>query len=856
MSPFKSRLLSGKLREVFGGDGDSALEELLASAASEHPRLANGVPQFLAFADRVITQFSSVHQVQSELSGDAFSDWNFKTGKIDSGKQWKALLGYADRELDDTIAAWRGLVLADGLQVFNAAIAAHVQGKTRSFQAECRLKTKKGTFKWLFVKGAVVARDGNGQPTRMLLLQRDVTDFRQTAAEALSAKEAAETANRARSYFMANMSHEIRTPMNGIIGMTELALDTQLDPEQRHYLRTAKSSAETLLAIVNDILDFSKIEAGKMRFEKIPFALSNLVFEAVRAQSVSAHKKGLEVTVSLAADVPPRIIGDPTRLRQVISNLVGNAVKFTENGDISVSISVEDRSISSVVLRFAVRDTGIGIPVSRQGVIFEAFSQADDSTTRRFGGTGLGLTICTHLVQMMGGRVWLESVEGTGSCFYFSGHFGVDSASIALPAEPQLSGQRALLVEKNPTVAKQLLAFLAETGVQAVVMTDAEQAVAAIEKARALGFPYDFILADAKMPSPGGMALAESWQANDRREKLIMLLTSEQQRQNLQHLRELGVHAHLVKPIAAEDLVEALKLAAMRKGEPIAMLDPFELTDRVEVRRDRLDVLLVEDNPVNQELAVRLLENRGCAVTLANNGAEAVDCFENGVFDLIFMDMQMPVMDGLEATESIRSREMRRSWVVSQEFKPVYIIAMTANAMDGDRERCLQAGMDDYVSKPIKPDELYAAMARGLGLESTPATARSDPAAEPTDTCLDLAAAMRDLGDRNLLQTMAGMLVNEWDLHLLRIRTALGQRNAPQLCMDAHTIKSLLAIFHGEPSRRIALDLEHAAKSTDSVDWERCEQLAASLEREMARLKPEMERFVQSDVQNQPLTTR
>ncbi|MBE2260753.1 MAG: response regulator [Rhodobacteraceae bacterium] len=839
-----------KLARVLGDQPERRMEELLAALADRAPDLATSVAGVVDASDALVTKYVRLHGVQAELSGDAFSDWHLGEGRIESGRGWKTLLGYAEDELADSITVWRKLAHPEDLKAFNAVVAAHAQGKSPVVQSMCRMRTRAGHWKWLLLKGRIVAHDRNGQPLRMLLLQRDITDFKRAEETALVAKESAEAANRARGTFLANMSHEIRTPMNGIIGMTDLALDTQLDAEQRHYLKTVKSSAESLLAIVNDILDFSKIEAGKLHFEELPFVLTSLVFEAARGQAITAHKKGLEVIVTVAQEVPARVIGDPARLRQVLANLLGNAIKFTETGEIEVSVSVDESAVGTTLLRFAVRDTGIGIPAARQKAIFEAFSQADDSTTRRFGGTGLGLTICSHLVQMMNGRLWLESVEGQGSCFAFTARFGVDTSIVAQAPPTPFGGQRALLLEHHPAVAAQLAQLLGRHGIDCSAIKDPQAAVRAIAKSRALGFPFDYVLVDALMPSPGGLALAESWRGGDCPEKLIVLLTTEQQRQDLDRLRALEVGTHLVKPIAPDDLLAALTLLSSAADEATPMLAPFNFeVDAAGQDFRRIEALLVEDNPVNQELAKRLLEKRRYKVTLANNGAEAIDRFEQQSFDLILMDMQMPVMGGIEATESIRAREMRRSWVISHAFKPVSIIAMTANAMEGDRQRCLEAGMNDYVPKPIRPQELYAAIDRCLeqGSGDEPLPPADDSAL--TATSLDLNAAARDLGDRELLLTMAEMLVAEWRQHLARIRSSLQGKDAPQLTMAAHTLKSLLAMFHAEKARRLALDIERLAKPAagSDVDWPRCAQRVDALSEEMDRLKPEMDRFVRGD---------
>jgi len=849
----KSRLLAKQLQEIFGGEGEPQFRQLLESArAAQQGELADGVDRLVGVVDSSYRAYAgqNLSAWYSKLSGDALTDWNLATGNIDSGHQWKGVLGYAEGDFDNSIVQWQRLVYPEDLRVLQSRIDAHLKNQDSAFEAECRLKARDGQWRWFLLRGSVAARDAEGRPSRVLLLQRDISEVKAAEAALISAKEAAEAANRARGAFLANMSHEIRTPMNGIIGMTELALDTELDAEQKHYLKTVKSSAEALLTIVNDILDFSKIEAGKMAFESLAFSVHDIVLEAVRVLAVGAHKKGLELVADVRPEVPARIVGDPTRLRQVIINLVGNAIKFTERGEVLLKVEVDQRTEHSVFLRFSICDTGIGVPADKQQAIFEAFSQADVSTTRRFGGTGLGLAISARLVQLMDGRIWLESRLGQGSVFSFTGRFGVETAAAEQPVPTRYVGRRALVIDDNLSAGRYLVELLERLGIQASLSADGAAAVAAIERSRAVDFPYDYIIADANMDAPAGFALAEALGRSKGKERLVVMLTTENQRHDLARSREVGVSAHLVKPVGAPDLADALALA---EGKGAIELDSFVLSEvdfgRVATESaNGLNVLLVEDNPVNQELAKRLLERDSHRVTIANNGSEAVDLFDSGHFEVILMDMQMPVMGGIEATETIRSHEMRRSWVVSHDFRPVYIIAMTANVMASDRERCIEAGMNDYVAKPLRPDDLYAAMARARNGEGGDEPVGADGVLIGASTQLDLGAAMRDIGEPELFATMAGMLLSEWDAHLGRLRAAIDATDAHLTRMHAHTLKSLLAMFHAEHARRRAMEIEQAALVIENVDWSVCRRLYGALLEAMDLIKPAFLRYVETRV--------
>ena len=735
----------------------------------------------------------------------------------------------------------RALQMADLSEAELAAAEVRLRSGARaSFEAQ---RTTRDGQPLDVVVSTAPLHDAVGGHVGAVYVVRDITTLRNAAREMQRARETAEAANRAKSEFLANMSHEIRTPLNGILGMTRLVLDGPLEAEQRQLLSLVVASGNALAGVINDILDFSKIEAGKLDIERIEFHPHDLLPDILRTLQLRALEKGLALACHVAPDTPPSVLGDPGRLRQVLLNLVGNALKFTERGEVEVTLAVAARDAESVLLEVGVCDTGIGIPAHQQQQIFDAFSQGDSGTTRRYGGTGLGLTISARLVDLMGGRIGVQSDPGHGSRFHFTLRCGLPQEEPQEPPVPEadlLRGLDVLVVEDNATYREVLMRTLGSWGMAPQAAPDGETGLALLEQARRQGRPFPLVLLDLTLPGLDGFGVAEAMRRQaPEAAPAVMMLTANGQRGDAARCRELGIRAYMTKPVRPSELFNGI-VSSLAPSAP-ANIGRLVTRHSLRERQAGAAILLVEDNEVNRVLATTILARLGHQATVAEDGAEAVELCTRARFDLVLMDMQMPGMDGLQATVCIRA--------LDSPMRRVPVIALTANALQGDRERCLAAGMDDYLTKPFNAEQLAAMIDQWLPGRASGWAATAAAAIEPADGVGDVldTGALEQLrkagGDDGaaFVERIIGVFLAEAGRQLAAMRSGLAAADAKALQRAAHTLKSSSAAVGAVALSQLCRSVEFgaAAGTLDAVPMLRIEQTIQRTDAALRAARPE-----------------
>ncbi len=750
-------------------------------------------------------------------------DRNLITNTVYLSPQWKRQLGCDNHEIENAWSAWESRVHPDDRDTALDRIQSIIDGAQTRFELEYRLRHADGSYRWLLSRGALL-RDAYGVASRMIGIHIDTTEDKRAQEELRQAKDAAEAASRAKSEFLANMSHEIRTPMNGVLGMAELLLNSPLTEKQRHLADSVHRSGTALLGIINDILDFSKIEAGKLELERIEFGLRNTIEEAVDLFADPVGRKGLELTCYIPDGIPDSVIGDPIRLRQVLLNLVGNAVKFTHRGEVTVRVALLSQERETLVLRVEIADTGLGIPPQIQSRLFTAFSQADGSTTRRFGGTGLGLAIVKQLVQLMDGEVGLASSSDTGSTFWFTLRLGYRADDeIRDASDPQfLNRMRILIVDDNPTNRYILESHLKAWGADTVCAESGAVAWALLHEYAEKQTPIDLAILDIHMPDMDGIMLAKAIKTDPDTRHIDLLALSSIDRQTPEESNDaLGFSVWLRKPVRQSLLKDCLRRRLWRAPALPPPQPPVPTAQTPALGR----VLLVEDNPVNREVSTGMLELIGYHVAVAEDGQQALTVSATDSFDLILMDCQMPVMDGFTATAGIRSRER------DTRAPHIPIIALTANAMEGDRERCLAAGMDDYLSKPFSRQALAEMLARWRAprpaqtsgtqpaIETSAVSEHRPPTAPPVDRAAWASiTALQRPEHPNLLHKTIGLYLTSSQTHIDGIRQALQAQDLQAMLAAAHTLKSSSAMLGATPLAALAGQLEAACRTGQGTE--------------------------------------